>query len=427
MLRCFLLIIFLIFSASGSSQVVKIYHGSGLSGIIDNNEDVLPEKEMFLKENQKIIIRIINPFPTLYKYEIKEEEIEIKNPEVPDITNLLTLLTGEINPESKPLVGGGTETSENDPEWIAKYIAEIKDIQQHIKDIKKEVVKADKRVNKNNALNNPDEEGFRYASKILKEKNELFKIQNGKTIEKYIEEFSTNIKKADNGNYNPEDSDQKFTMQLFDEYYKTLGKSATQLVRPYNSPKLNYKNFETTVGAKIKKIKISVISLDSTITVRDTKTIAELTLNPKFSRPILELVPTALLHKSSGGKKFSIEEGIINESAQDEFNFSAGLMLNLSFANWGDSNEYSTGIGVGFALVDNNLGNFFANANISYKKWIRFGVGYGFLRTPTGLKNGLGAGDSADDIPDLNELLTYERKPALFFTFVIPGLTLPLN
>lgn len=403
-----------------NSQTIQIYHGaSGATTILSDGMQKGKTASFMFYQGDEITIEILNTHPGLYSYEFNNEEIEISDPEQPEITDLLTVLTSNLSIDLKD------NSSKRAPAaiaWSATYKSKVDEYSKALEDAVKIINESDTPRNIQDALISAGNSGFIHAQTKLN----LLNIIKENDIKSHTDAFINKIKT--NPNYTKTDQEQSNLMALYDSYLTTLSNKLIEIKKTYDKKITSRKSYTIKVNDKINKITLKVKNKNNKINHRDTgDKLVTIEIKPYYKRPVLELIPVALFHKSRGGKRFSIENGVINESDNDEFNFSVGAMLSLNLINWGKSKEYSLGTGVGFALSENTLDNFFFNASVSFKQWARFGVGYGFLRTPTGLQNGLQAGDMATNINDISDVLSFERKPALFFTLVIPGLTLPVS
>ncbi|WP_452230011.1 hypothetical protein [Lacinutrix sp. MEBiC02404] len=402
------------------SQTIQIYHGlKGTTTIIDNEK----KSKFSYHQGDEITIEVINAHPALYTYEFNNEEIEITDPDAPDITGLISVLTTNLKIDSgdkaSSRISGGTTN------WPTLYSTKIKEFKEAIKKADEIIRASDTPKNINDARLYSTNGGFLYAQKELK-KIELIQIED---LNKYVEDWKNKVKSDEAPYFYDKTVELELTlMELYDNHIQTLANRIIEIKNSYGNDVSTTKSYTITLNSKINKITLNVKAKNENINIRETgEELITIELTPYFKRPILELVPMALMHKSKDGKLFSIENGLINEASNEEFNFSVGATLNLNLLNWGEKKEFSLGTGIGFALAEDKLDNFFFNANVNYRNWVRFGVGYGFLRTATGLKNDLKAGDAATNISDISDVITFERKPAIFFTFVIPGLSLPIS
>lgn len=408
------------FSINFNAQTIQVYHGaSGSTAILKNGLRDGNSKKISFNKGDEITIEIINSHPALYSYEFNNEEIEITDPESPDLADLLSVLTSNL---SKDL--NANKRSPVAMTWSTTYRTRVDKYIKALKDAIDIIKASDTPKNISDAFIHSNDGGYTYAQKELKK----LEVLKEKDIKSYTDDFINKIKiKAVTG-YKKSDIAESNLMALYDTYLTTLSSKLIEIKKSYGQNISSIKRYTIILNDKTNKITLNIKSKNDDINMRDTgDKLITVEVIPFYDRPILEFMPLALLHKSQGGKKFSIENGIINESENEEFDFSVGAMLNLNLINWGENKEYSLATGIGFALSEDTLDNFFISANVSYRKWARFGIGYGFLRTSTGLKNGLSAGDTATNIENIADVISFERKPALFFTFVIPGLSLPIS
>tara|TARA_R110001606_G_scaffold397285_1_gene573325 strand:+ start:150 stop:1436 length:1287 start_codon:yes stop_codon:yes gene_type:complete len=425
-LKNVLLLTLIIFSSDFYSQTIQIYHGlQGNSGIIKEGNRYGKMDKFIFDEGNIITIEIINAHPALYNYTFNNEEIEIIDPESPDISTLLAFLSTDLNISNAANTkanGRVPLTTKGYPkEWPKIYSDTLLYFKDKINKAEVIILNSDSPKDIKDALSHNSNGGFLYAKKELA-KIDLLQI---KDLDAYIIELKSKFKQE----YDFDKTDIELTLiELYNNYLNILTDKLKSIQKAYGKNVSAIETYIITLNSKVNKITLNISGKNEKINMRETgEKIIEIEITPNYKRPVLELVPVVLMHKAKGGKNFGIENGILTESNREEFNFSVGATLNLNLLHWGKYKEYSFATGLGFALTENTLDNFFLNANLSYKKWVRFGVGYGFLRTPTGLNDNLKAGGSAANISNISDVISFERKPAVFFSIVIPGLTLPLN
>lgn len=418
--KSFLFLLFLCFNSS--AQTIKIYHGlKGTSKIIKDGVAVGQSEKFVFDEGKEITIEVINAHPALYTYTFNNEEIEIVEQESPDISSLIAFLSKDINnipDSSKKVFFDSVEVN-----WPKEYAKKLNKLKDEIKKADSIINISDSPKNIKKALIYSNKKGFLYAKKELMK----IKLFSRKDFDSYINNIKEEAK-GTSSDFTERDHLESTLMELYDSFLDKLAAKIKIIRKSYGNDVSAVIKYKVTLNSKINKVTLSIKEKNSNINSREIgDDIITIEISPNYKRPVLELVPVVLMHKAKGGKNFGIENGILTESNREEFNFSVGATLNLNLFNWGKYKEFSFGTGLGFALTENTLDNFFLNANFNYKKWVRFGVGYGFLRTPTGLKDNLKAGDSAANISNISDVITFQRQPALFFTIVIPGLTIPLN
>ena len=417
------------------SQDIEIYHGRmGTSQAFVNTaqNDKKNGKivgSVYFDHGDTITIRVINSNPGLYDYSFSSKEIKIKTPEFPDISILGNFLNAELDLETSSSSNGRWLKDESlleeglpKGQWPSKYKEELDKIKNLLKDADSIIRKSDFPMGIEDARKHNGTGGFSLAQELLTE-SKLFSTDWDKRFEKWSKEVKS---KEDPYNYEPDDTrpEIELTMELYDTYYKTLIAKAKELKKTFGPDVSSTVNFETVMTDKQINVTLKATPKNDKGKIRDT--IFEVKLIPNFKRPIVELVPVVTLSQSSNGQNFGIENGMITSEDKDEFNFGVGAILNVNLYNWGKRKEFSFGTGVGFSFVEESLDNLFLNANINFGDWIRLGVGYGWLQTPTGLKNDLRPGDPIGDVSNINELISYSREPALFITLVLPGINLPI-
>lgn len=424
----FIIFLTIFVTHQAACQDILIYHGTkGTSTIVEDYHPVSTSIKRRTKVGEEILIKIINAHPALYNYQFSSKQVEIDDPEFPDFSSLLASLTGELGLETREAVSGRVAISPGTT-WPDEYKKKVDEFEKWIKEAEQIIKTSDFPEPIHEAIDGNSNGGFLYAKKELLN-NGLFSL--GK-IDDYISNWQKEIKGDGNSQapyyYDKSDDHEKTLMELYDNYFKTLSLRAKEILSSYKSSVSSTVSYRYTVTEKKNIVTLKITAKNSKLQNREVgDSVITITTIPDFERPILELVPVALVSQSSKGKSFGISDGVITESTNDEFQFGTGASLNLNFANWGQRNEISAGLGLGFALVDQDLNNFFVNTTLSYGKWARVGLGYGWLKTATSLKNGLKSGSDANNIENIEELISYSREPAFFLTFVIPGLNLPLT
>src|SRR4030095_3946623 len=139
-----------------------------------------------------------------------------------------------------------------------------------------------------------------------------------------------------------------------------------------------------------------------------------------------EVVPVVNLIFQSNRQKFTLENGIVSSTTDDDAKFNIGAMALMNFASFGDFKEFGVGLGVGYSIEPGGkASSFFAIPSLSYKNIVRFGFGFGYNMSPVGLKNGAKVGAPLpDDITNIEDVVDYKRKLAAVFTISIAGIKL---
>lgn len=416
------------------AQDIKVFHGTKGTSTIITDPNTCKDGNCKFQEGQKVTLQVINAHPALYNYEFTESESEIEDPELPDLSDLVAALTSasgmKLDSAEKSRVGirgGSGDTAPKKGQWPDLYKNKIDELRLWITDAEQTIEDSDIPLPLDESLQYSSEGGFLGAKKKLL-KNSLFKIEN---IDKYVENWQNEVKSSGAPYYyKPEATKPEIAllMELYDNYFKTLSVRAKEIRNAYDASVSGTYSYTFTLGTKQKNIKLKVSNKDKKAKHRDIgDSVVVINIVPYYTRPIVELVPMLVVSQSSNGRTFGIENGLITEAQRDAFEFGAGASLNVNLANFGPRKEISFGTGLGFALVNQSLNNLFLNANVNYGSWVRLGVGYGWLQTPTALKNDLKAGDDASNIKDIHEVIVFNREPALFFTLVIPGFNLPVK
>jgi len=399
-----------------SQQTVKIYHGvTGRTEILKGKKTIGRDEVIKDFKGKIITIQIQNPHPALYDYKFNVETIKEEEPKIEETEGLLKILAGKLG-------GSSARLSPNPGRWQDDYRDKIIELKDQLSKAYEIIKQSDAPETITDVVNNSSGSGFLYA------KVELAKLAffTDKDLDATVTALSASFK-VPPYSYIPGDVTEKVMMESFDAYMQALTKLAKDIKAAYSgaSSTITYK---ITVGDSVQLVTLSITSKSKDLKSRETgDKLISIRIEPFYDRPLLEFIPVATMSFAKNISKFGLENDLVVKTEDDSFKFLAGGVLNLNINSFGPRKEWSFGAGPGFAIADGDLNNFYLNFLISYKKWVRIGLGAGYLSSPSYLKDGATEGKPLpSNITDLNKVIGYEKKAALFFTFVFPGLNLPL-
>ena len=187
-----------------------------------------------------------------------------------------------------------------------------------------------------------------------------------------------------------------------------------------------------TVGDKKATITLKITELKNAKgkrVVNSDNPMISVTVVPNYQRPVLEVIPLALITYANDVPSFAAKDSIVVEEQGDGFRFRAGGMLLYNVATFGQLKRGSIGFGIGFAISgqDKQLENLFLGTLLSYGDVLRMGFGIGFAQYPHKLNPPASIGSPLPpDLSDLEELIENNRKLSVFFNLSVAGLSLPV-
>ncbi|WP_020532540.1 hypothetical protein [Flexithrix dorotheae] len=431
----FILILFLIKHIS-FCQDLRIYHGENSESVFLKKNDKLENSS---KQNVKIVrqvngivtINILNPNPFFYNYEIKTEDIEIKDEYSNQFAELVTLINSLPD-----LANPGTNIFS---QRIIPLAATSFDIyQNYITQLDKDIKEAKKYIK----ISDQPETAEEAMKRIINDKGYGFRaaIFNIKSIPSDIARFnSESLEKDLNDILEKADADGSFVASLglganptlkslYKSAFMSLNKQLVSIVK--DILKITEKARIIRFQVPVKENKQTNIKLIITKIKEDAKATREVinqeiaTVFPLYVRKRFEVVPVVNLIFQSNRQKFSLENNLVVSKPDDDAMFNIGAMALMNFADFGENKEYGVGIGVGYSIEPGGrASSFFTVPSLSYKSIFRLGFGFGYNLAPVGLKNGATIGSPLPgNISNIDDVVNYKRKPAAFLTIAISGL-----
>jgi len=413
-----------IFTTCLAQESYNVYHGNtGRSAFIEKGKPNGKKIEVIAPKGRVLTIFIQNAHPALYEYSfksttIKEEENTISGSSglVSLLNSLIAVPSGGVPPAR--IVAAGTVS------WQDDYRNKINEVIKQLNEAQIIINKSDAPGTISQAENSDDNVGFLYAQKELMVSIPLF---NDKDIENTFKKWAAQYKTSPYS-YDPNDATEETLMAAFDSYLMAQLKLFKQLQSNYNSKVPSTSSHTVIVGDSIQVVSLSVKNKSTDLISREVgEDIIQLIIKPEYQHATLEFVPVLTIGYSKDAKKFAVTNGVITQQIDDGVKFNAGGVLNYNFLPFGERRNWALGAGLGFAISNKQFDNLFANLMISFQKWARIGVGYGWLNTPTYLKEGAQINSPLPaNVTDLSKIVGYEKRPSFMITVVIPGLTLPV-
>lgn len=187
----------------------------------------------------------------------------------------------------------------------------------------------------------------------------------------------------------------------------------------------------TTLGSKPATVTLNITPDTTTQRLRKTgESVITVHVSPRRAWPRLELVPMAYAIHTSNRPVFSLKDGVVVETRGDEVVFRPGGMLLFNAWPLGSHRNGMVGIGLGFGLsagATSPLVDFLLGTVVRYRDAFAIGAGAGWAQLSDGLRAPAQVGKMLPpDAGDLDDLITKRRQGALYLTFTLTGLNLPL-
>jgi len=449
-------------------ETVLIYHGGDTkSGIItDKNPqekthvDVKSRYKITQNKDDVVRIEVWNPNPYFYKYSIKTKNVDPPKPpaELEKLSAIVdAVVPSGIIPKTKteikddklksniqaldgsnptiedniilPIINAYNNAIKNNIDTLNKMIQIINDSKRAesidklpvgnstttygFKDTKAKLNDSEfERYRNKEGFNKILDEEFQQLSTKLLDTLKNLKGKDSKNEKTYIE-FETLFK--------------DLILPALKEYPKTLmAESHQDIVKFINTPQTPV-YFDVVVPEEGIEIVIITDEIRSPKDgTRDTAIIAHINITTEYVRPVLEIVPLLYMVSKPNTKSFSIKDSAVIETQGDYFDFRIGSVLMMNFFTW---DSFALGIGVGSNLGIGTEWNvdLLAIVGLSYRDWLRVGVGFSRAFIPSKLKNYTSENNSLPnyaDETDMNDLIIKEPFGTLVFTLSFTGIGL---
>jgi len=421
MKKIIVLVVFTIALTNVWAQNILVYHPRTGESIKLYNSDKKPfdGKSLHFRQGEKFRIRILNPNPLFYKYELKYEEQEEESQDK-SITDALALLSTVLS--SRIAKTGRSEIE------FEQYKGAVNTLIGDIRKAQGIIDGSDVPELELTALQGDRSAGLKYAVDQI-----LGTVQPGVTLE------LLDVKYRFRSPSLAEDLDElkKKIVDLDEVLDKALTLLNNSLVQKINEMKKIVSDLKTeidsefVVGEKKTKVMLAISPTDTkkklARVVTGDAAMEIVTIIPDYKRSTLELVPVGNFLFAKDLKEFYIENDVIKSRSKSKTIFQPGVELNINLVSFGYSKEMSAAIGLGYKFSDegDTFDNLYLSTLFSYKNFFRIGAGFGFASYPDGLKNGLKEGDTMpEDVANLEDVIEYREKPTVFITLAFTGLNL---
>lgn len=406
---------------TSTAQNIFIYHPlkGGAIKIYNSDKKAYDGKSLHFRQGEKFLIRLLNPNPLYYKYEINYAE-QKEESEDKAITDALALLATAL--ASRPVGGGGIDPSYD------QYKGAINTLIDDIKLAQQIIDNSDIPEFESAALSGDRTAGLKYASDQI-----LGRVQPGVQLQllsaQYRFRSPTLAKDLEDlmGKIVSLDEILKRALQLLNA---SLVQKVTEIKKSMSDTQTEIDS-EFTITDKTTKVFLSIIALDAKnsniarpVTIAGTP-LEIVTIIPDFKRSTLELIPVGNFLFAKDIKEFYVEDGMVQSRLKNKTSFAPGLVLNINLAQFGYSKQMSAGVGLGYKFSANNdaLTNLYFSTLFSYKDFFRVGFGFGFASYPNSLKDGLIEGNLLPaNIKNIEDVVEYKERPTAFLTIAFTGL-----
>lgn len=426
-------------------QDIKIYHGNSNTSVMieETTQRSIPlgsnkSFELVRDANDMVIISILNPNLYFYKYEIKTEDVDIKEDYADDFSEIVKLINALPDIESyvpASLVGKMVEarkaakTEKTDFENYADYLKWVESRINIAKGYIQKSIKAESFKEAVDGAFSVDGYGFNSAVRLI----ENIPIFNN--VEDSIKRLNNFFEKTKEKDFfitmnAASDSQKQLSLAAFKSLNDQIVNALKGIVKIKEKDKVIYFKVPIKSG-KQTNIRLIITPLDDSKKGRDVYPdgISIATIKPFYSRKMFEVIsaPSFNLFLQSGINKFELENNLIKSSPDDDVKFALGGMAIVNFYPFGKYREFSLGGGLGYSRqLSGKSSAFFLMPTISYKSIIRFGCGVGYRTTPVGLKNGAIVGAPLpSNISNLEDVIDYKRRLAGVIMITISGFKFP--
>jgi hypothetical protein len=401
---------------ASSQSLLKVYHGErGESKVFDNSNGVVVKPKLKMSQDDILTVEVINANTLLYSYSLKFEKVNIES-EDKAITDLLATFNTIIAARAGAFTGTAAATDD--------YKKAINLLITDINTAKKIIIDSDSPELQEDALQLRHTKGLRKALDDLKALPTAQYRFNNTNLLNDLNTLSDKAKLDD----------------VEKQAFKILNSSLVEKVNEIKKQTKSYtietewKN-EFKVTESSTKITLAITKIDKTNNLLTRDGIDEKgfqlelgTIIPYYKRATLEIVPVANFIFSNNVREFYIENSLVQNRSISKTTTNAGVILNINIARFGPTKEMSVGVGPGYKFNSNGnaFEHFYLSTLLSYKNYIRIGLGLGLAQFPTEeLQSGVKVGEPLPaNISNLNDLLNFREKPSAFLTIAFTGLNL---
>lgn len=416
----------LVRAAAAQDIHVRVQHGEGASGIVGYQRgsevvryDVpqLRITRLTLSPGDSICIDVENAHPVFYGYSITaavDTSTEKLPAELVSVAALLqALLPGAPVAAARPTPAGAMARDD----WMRSVVTEapkspldslVKDYYKLMGDLSSAIVRVQAEVKRS------DVQGIRHAKEQVAT---LPATPSSDDLAKWFDAAKSKITAKDTVN--------AMVVAALKSHGESLIASRAALQQTYarNVPEIARNCAalgagETTVTLKVGK-KVDFAARD----VGDH--IATVVAEPAYQRAAIEAFPLFLVALANDVPRFGTENGVIVRTVDDDarlYRAGAAVVLNLPGSG---TVAYGPALGLGVSTGgDLSLSDLFLGAVVSYKDYVRLGIGYGSTEVPSGLRAPAKIGAPLGESQVLDELIIRADRRAWYFTIALPKLTL---
>nr|WP_315239969.1 hypothetical protein [uncultured Flavobacterium sp.] len=413
--------IFLCFSYLTFGQDRFIYHSRNQEQIkiYDSHKESVTNEPLHIAEGSKIKVRILNPNPLFYKYELKYVEQEVQSED-----KVLTDALAQIGSLITNTQRGLNLVQQSD---FNMYVSKVNSLMTEITKAQSIIDNSDLPEVESDALVGNRNGGLRYAIDQISGK--AMQPVSGLTFDScgfhdpvLLNSLNELIDKLANIISSNE-------MKIYKLANNTLAKKVQEMKKTMSEVKAEIDE-EFTVTEKEGVIYLVITPIDANrhnlrkLHSEDAK-LEILRIIPDFKRAVIELVPVGNLMYSGSYEEYYLEEGLVQKREVSKAFFRPGIVLNINLHSFGKTKEMAAGLGLGYKLSENENGieNLYLSTLFSYKSFIRVGLGIGWGQFPSGLKSGGQVGQALpDNVSNLEDLVNYKDKPTVFLTLAFAAL-----
>lgn len=310
----------------------------------------------------------------------------------------------------------------NRPSYLEKFQTTLSELKTELQAAQAAIIASDAPENLNDVFHQTNS-GFRQAKTTIEKLSSAAGHFNSNNLEK---ELGDMLNESINTAGGLTEGDQKDEFRI--EAYKLMNAKIVESIKKIKglAKSDGVIRFKVEVTDKSQKIRLIIKKKESNSNlVRDEINQAICTLRPEFKRPMLEIVPVVNLAYAGDVPEFGVTNNSITQNNKDNFTFKAGAMLLFNVLNFGKYKDGAWGVGLGYNIPKSDiLESFYLGTLFSYKNIFRLGGGVGYSEFASGLKDGAKVGSPLPaDIANINDIVTYEKRPAFFITFSISGIT----
>lgn len=435
---------------------VTVYHGQGNSqtvsyelGTQGRRSSSQRQLEIGVPEGTRVCLNVLNAHTPGFAYALRVS-VDSTPPTPPDFGGLLNLLTSVVPATSAQTTkdvealfrstaagrsrlapaaaGPGTLR-----EIIDKYKLRLKTLQVELGKVREAIrlsLLPETLLPAQFSTATGENRGIRFAQQEISALPDSAGHFNDPKLEQTIEAWNTEAVPVASG-----DPDATAVVEAFHQQALTLLAARNAVRDTYLKAAASWRECRAiTNGTTTMKLAAIPRSLDQFTGQRDTGNLVQITATSDYRRNVVEIVPLAFLAFPRNVTGFGILNDTVVENVKyaESGSFRVGTMVTTTPLRFGASNEWAFGPGIGTGLIGGDkpaLSDFFLGGLMSWRDWLRMGVGYGVSQAPARLINGAAVGKKlplGDGRDKLSDFIENQRVGTWFLTFTINGLKIKL-